>query len=270
MLEKTHFTPEIELAINKDITTNIISHSCQLFQKGGKYGHKPYGSGILIKISNAHFLATAAHVTENLNEYNTLFIKGPGYFIPVLGDLRETDISIKKHADLAYIKLHDSIIDPILKRHNFLSLGKILGNHTLLDAAQYCILGFPEKNIRVENGKIQTGASYYIVKPSKEKVYNHYNFDTSSFVLFEFKGKGEEVITGQTSQKIDDPYGISGCGIWFIKINSIENNISVDYFLIGLIIGGKKGKYHILYGNKVDVLIDGMIRHGDINIKFKL
>ena len=72
-----------------------------------------------------------------------------------------------------------------------------MGHNNLFDAGQYCVIGFPESNIKIDGGKLMTGASAYFVKPSSEKTYDYYGIKKEIQYAMEFKGKGTDLETGK-------------------------------------------------------------------------
>ena len=44
----------------------------------------------------------------------------------------------------------------------------------MLDGMNYCVIGFPEKNIKFENGSMETGASFYLTSATNENPYEYY------------------------------------------------------------------------------------------------
>lgn len=264
-LIKGTFSQDLEVAIDSAIHNEIVRYTCQLFEKGGKYGYKPLGSGVCLKISDKYFIVTASHVVENQSEF---YVKGNGKFVAIVGDSRSTDIAKSNGIDLAYIILDKSILDDFLFNHDFLPINKIQGRHKLLDASQYVICGYPERNIKVVNNNVSTGSSYFILPPQKEHVYNYYKLKKEHFFLFEYKGKAVNVITNTKSKNIKDPYGISGGGIWCIVPTQTDNGFDIQYRLIGIVIGGKT-KYMSLVGVRIELLIEDMHCLGEINILIK-
>lgn len=268
-MTKIASTQEIDVMIDSMIKTKVSNHSCQLFEKGGDYGYKPYGSAVCVKISNSYFILTASHVTDELSDNDTLYVKGNNRFIAVEGNVRSTDIGKEKQLDLAYVKLDLNVAEALKENHQFLTIDKIKGRHKLMDASNYAVVGYPEKNIRVVDNMVETGGSYYLTKPSAPKVYAYHKINPDLVISLNFSGEATDMQTGEKQKRSSDPYGMSGCGIWLIDLLKAGSQISIDYFLIGLLYGGKKNKYHVLLGNRIDILLEGMNHFGDVNIRLK-
>jgi len=216
---------------------------------------KPFASGVLAELSGSFYLLTASHVTEHFVEDKQLFLRIRKGYVSIVGDLRETDIAESDGIDLAYIQLDERIIPDLLKGYKFLPLSKFRRHIKLLDAMQYCVIGFPEKNQRKLNGKLQTGASVFFVQPSKINVYEYYGFNEASSFIMEFKGKGTDIKTGTEKKIKGDFYGISGCGLWLVILESDGNSYKTDYRLIGIMTEYRKGKYYCLIGNRIEIIL---------------
>lgn len=266
-MEQKTLENKVDSIIKEKIVGRVLSHTCQLFRKGGKYGHMPHGTGVCVHISGRYFIITASHVADDFEEDTNIYVKGDGKFIPITGNLRQTDIDKDKQIDLSYIILDEEIIEPLKFNHDFLTLNKIRGNHKLINATQYMVLGFPERNIKEIENVVSTGASFYLLRPSQTKVYSFHKFNESKIISLDFSGKGINMLSGEKAGKRPDPYGISGCGLWFLDIIRIGEDIEVNYYLIGIVLAGTKNKYQVLWANRIEILIHSMNTFGDINIK---
>lgn len=255
MMKKTAFNANLDKIIDELVGKKIIRHTCQLLKKEEK-GWKPHGSGVFAKIEETHYLITASHVIEDFVNGNQLFIRiGMTKYIPVAGDIVATDIKKSNNIDIAYIKLNKGMISYLERPYIFLPLEKVSVYKELLDATNYCIMGYPEKSKEKVNGKIEYVAQAYYVKPCIDKVYKYYNFDPAHFHLIEMKGKGIDIKTG-SERKVDDHfYGLSGSGLWLIIAEQNGEEYSCDYRLIGIMSEFRKGKYFCMIGVKLSVFI---------------
>lgn len=247
----------------------IHNHTIQLLVKGGQYGHKPHGSGVLLEVGNKRLIITAAHVTEKADS-NPLFVTSKRGIIPVVGNLRETDLCKDDKADLAYIILDDKIGEILADSYQFITVNKIL-SHSAVRSNQYMVVGYPEVNIRADYEKhiIHAGSSIFLLTPSKDEVYDYYGFDKDKNFVLDFAGKGIDLETDTKSGKIDDPYGISGCGLWLLSEDPGAEPLALQYQLIGIMTEFRKGKYHSLIGNKIDFVISALVTLDGFKIERK-
>jgi hypothetical protein len=194
-LIKTESNKETDELVKELIDKDLLRFTMQFFYKTDE-GLRPFGTGVLALIYNTHFILTASHIADYLiEEQNQLFIRvDKEKYINVIGDIKYTDIDKSKGVDLAYIKIATEMVEPLSKPFKFLTLDKISKHNQMLDAANYCILGFPENNIKFNNRKLDTGASFYLTNATNEKPYTFYGYNKSDFFLVEMKGKGTERI----------------------------------------------------------------------------
>lgn len=260
-MEKVEFNQSIDNVLDKIISKHLLHFTCQFFEKG-KHGLIPYGSGVLARIHDVHFLFTASHVAEALtSDSKDLFIRvGKKKYINVLGEIKFTDLGNSHGIDLAYIKLDSQMIAPLSKPYQFLTLDKIRKHNNLLDASNYCVIGFPEKNVSHVKGYLDTGASVYFTIPANENRYEYYNYSKKDWFILDLKGKGTDIKTGLKSKIGGDFYGLSGCGLWYITLayNELTSDYDYDYRLIGIMTEFKKGKYYCLIGNKIHFIIEAL------------
>jgi hypothetical protein len=203
---------------------------------------------------------TASHVADYLTtEQNQLYIRvDKKKYINVIGEIKLTEINKSKGVDLAYIKIDKEMLPELEIPYKFLTIDKISKHNQMLDGVNYCVLGFPEKNIKTENGTIETGASFYLTSATNEKPYNFYNLDKNDFFIVTMKGKGIDMINGESASIDSRFYGLSGGGLWFLVYNldPISNVYTIDYKLIGIMTEFKKARYYCLIANKIHLFID--------------
>jgi len=256
---KTKSNDTTDKLVMELINSDLLRFTIQFFYKA-EQGLKPFGSGVLAYIHNTYFILTASHVADYLTEeQNELFIRvDKKKYINVIGEIKYTDIDKSKGIDLSYIKIDKDMIEPLSKPYKFLTIAKISKHNRRLDAMNYCVLGFPESNIKFENNTLETGASFYLISASNEKPYTFYNYNMSDFFIVDMKGKGTDIKTGNKSKVNTHFYGISGCGLWYLDFNIDPSTQEywVDYRLIGIMTEYKKGKYFCLVANKIHLFLE--------------
>jgi len=246
----------------------IFKHTCQLLTKGGKYGYKPLGTCVLMTVDNKYFLLTASHVTKIL-ETQFIYINVNSKFVIVSGLLRDTDLSKDKKIDLSYIQLETQVAEVLSQTYNFLNIDKIGHSHEPKNSHQYIVVGYPEINVSTEGKTVYSGANILLLAGAKNEVYDFYKFNKEAHFLLGFAGRGFDLETSKKSDKLGDPYGMSGCGLWHISASfDIEKKLVCDYMLVGIMIGFRKGKYHVLIGNRIEYLIDALINLEGIKITY--
>lgn len=265
-----NFTKEIDELINKMTGEKILRHTCQLLVKDENGNLKAHGSGVFVVVGEIHFLLTAAHVTEGWSDENQLYIRiGKNNYISLVGELRETDLEKDKKLDLAYVKLDEKVLSELQKPYLFLPLSKMRDHKKLIEATNYCVMGYPEKSMATIDEKIEPVAQAYYVGPSSQKVYAHYKFAPEVYYMFEMKGKGENIKTGEKTKTGTHFYGISGCGVWLMIIDTSGEKHSIDYRLIGIMTEFRNDKYFTLIGIKIRLVLDGIMTTEKIKLRDK-
>jgi hypothetical protein len=197
-------------------------------------------------------------VVEEVSDDNPLIIRIANGYMTVTGEIKETDLSDNKNIDVAYIKLDIRMVKELGKHYLFLPISKFRKHLELLDYANYCVLGFPAANQKIVEGKLKTGASMYLAKPCKAKVYKYYEFDPESSYIISLHGKATDFKTGD-SKKVDNRFhGISGCGLWLILPKEINGNMVCDYRLIGIMTEFRKSPHYCLIGNRIELILQGL------------
>ena len=243
----------------------IHKHTIQLFVKGGKYGFRPWGTGVLVFAGGKYLLLTAAHVTSAITETENLYSVLDGKPVIISGTLQETDLGKDKYTDLAYIILHDKLGELLSKEYDFLPSIKINTVHQPVEAIQYIVFGYPAINIKedTDNNKIQTGSQAFLTSIVDNEVYQNMGLEKTNHFVMHFDKKGTAEDTNETVN-VSDPFGISGCGLWFITATDVNGKLEYSYELIGVVKGGNT--YQIVATN-IRILIDGLSKLAGIKFQ---
>lgn len=256
---KTSSNDETDKVVVDLIDNYLLRHTIQFFHKTAD-GLRPFGTGVLALVHDTHFVLTASHVADYLEkDENQLFFRvdKKGY-INVLGEIKYTDIGLSKGVDLAYIKLDSQMIPHLMKPYKFLTIDKISKHSLRLDGMNYCVIGFPEKNIKFDEDSMETGASFYLTSATNDNPYEYYKLSKDDYFIVDMKGKGTDIKSGERTSVNTHFYGISGCGLWYImyNLNPNTNEYWADYRLIGIMTEFKKGKYFCLIANRIHLIIE--------------
>lgn len=264
-------TEETDKAVVEQITSKIMRHTVQFLSSvGGR--PTPFGTGVFAKIYDDYFIITASHVASFFEEHPNEDLRirvTKDSFINVIGEVNYTNIEKSEGKDLAYIKLDKQIIVPILKAYLPLTIDKFRHHNDLLFATNYCVLGFPAVNVTKAGEPFNTGAQFYLTKPTNDKPYQFYRLTKKDFIILEMNGKGTDVKTNKRGKINTKLHGISGCGLWFflIYIHPTTAKITVDYRLVGIMTNYRNGRHFCVIANKIWSIIEAF---KDIeNFKFK-
>lgn len=169
---------------------------------------------------------------------------------------------------MAYIILDDAIASILVRTYEFIPVNKINYFHNALPYTQYIVAGYPEVNINVDvtQKKITTGCSIFLLTMAKEKVYQYYGLDASRHYILTFAGKGTDMETNERTAKIEDPHGMSGCGLWLLTEKPNTDAFQLQYHLIGIMTEFRKDKYHCLIGNRIDLIMAALVQLEGFNL----
>lgn len=255
-----HKANENFLKASADLSkTKLHYHTMQFLIKNEKppFLFKPYGSGVLVQTKDEYLIFTASHVTQNMH-INALYVNTRVGIQVIIGKCYETDYKKDSNVDLAYIILDRMLGRLLAETYDFLPVNRIIHSHIPVHGTNYMVSGYPEKSTWEDSGDRYYGSSHYLLHMANEKVFAYYNFDIEKNYILSFSGRGIDTETGDKTSKIDDPYGISGCGLWYLNPTIFNETIGIDYFLIGIMVMFKKGKYHILVGNRIELIMNSL------------
>lgn len=261
-MEANEFQADAEKELKQFIDDKILNHTIQLFRKINK-DMKPYGSGVFCKIYDEYFILTASHVADYLDDNdNQLYIRiETKRWINLAGEVHRTEINESGGLDLAYVKIQKNLAPMLNNVYLCLETNKLSTHkHQYTDRVNYCILGYPEKNYSIQDGIINTGASYLVLPASNDKPYEYYKLPKEHFFITNLHGKATDMFTGKKKKLDSHLNGISGCGLWYIDLTYDSNSkkIGIDYRLIGIVTDLKKAKFYCLIANRVHHIIDAL------------
>ena len=254
--EKIAFNAELDAALDYAMGEKLLPYTCQIFERGDDSKMKPYGSGVMALLGGSHYLLTAAHVADAVASNKTLYIRKRNGYMMIAGSFKVANKHQVPDIDLAYVRLAPEMTPYLSGGYDFLPLSGFRNHSNLLDAAQYCVVGYPVDSTKEVNGKLESVAQCYLLQPSKAKVYEYYGYDPALHFVLEYKGKGMDTRTGAAKKIRVQPYGLSGCGLWLTIPNHTDGKYTVEFKLIGIMTEFKKGKYLCLVGNKIDFLVN--------------
>lgn len=253
---------DTEKFVKQIINEKILNHTIQLFREINKE-MKPYGSGVFCKIYDDYFIFTASHVADYLDDNdNHLYIRiEVKRWISLGGEIHRTEIEESAGLDLAYVKLQKDIGLILNKIYLCLETNKLsIHRHQYTNRTNYCILGYPEKNYKIQDGIIRTGSSYLVLPASDDKPYEYYKLPKEHFFITNLHGKVTDMFTGKKKKLDSRLNGISGCGLWYFDLiyDSNTQKIGIDYRLIGIVTDLNKSKYYCLVANKIHHIINAL------------
>ena len=248
------------LTVSEDIRKSTV----QLFTLKYTSIIKSLGTGVLLYTNKKYLILTASHVAKDETFY--IVVKNELKYIS-----REYVKEVRKDSgkiDLSYIILDNQVADLINHEYTFLTEKDILlsykSNASMLN---YLVVGYLERTtkINIAENTIHTIATTFNLKMSNEKAYDFHKTNKEFQISLDFKGKLENYRLN-INEKIPDPYGLSGSGLWglFHKPDSLKYKFECK--LIGIMTEFKKVKYHCLIGNKIEILVESIESQEKIKI----
>jgi hypothetical protein len=265
-MERVATNEDIDAELRR-LTSEVIGPCTSQIFENKDNEMQPYASGVLAQLGGNYYILTASHVTEDWSDDHPLYLKIHGGYISIVGIVRETDIEKSDNIDLAYIKLEDAVVEELKKGNKFITIDKFTLHLKFLDTMQYCIFGYPVVNQKREEGVLKTSGMAYYVQGSKPIVLDYYKLNPKTHFALDFKGKGVDIKSGEKIKFKGVHYGLSGCGLWLIKMNKVDAVYKGDVRLIGIMTEFKRDKYDCLIGNHIDIILEAQKKFEGLKYK---
>lgn len=243
------------------LVTHIEKHSIQFFYNTNPADPEniPFslGSGVLLRHNSNHYIAIAAHVVEDYEEYHIgVYTRKKDFFeLGTICKCKEANDAAKSTLDIAIWYIEPEIAVDIAPIDWWYDVKECLTNHKESRISKYFIYGFPANKIKIID-KTKSIKQYpfkyftrgYSVSPHAKNA----KFNPKFNLLLEFhKKKIIDMRTGNR-QTAPDPYGISGCGLWLLD--------GLKYRLVGIMTEWKAptDKIPAFMATKIDYVLDAI------------
>lgn len=207
------------------------------------------GSGVLIELDDCYYIVTAAHVVQG---YALERLRNPYRNDDDYDDLSEAQLTlnnigilydqsyypiqrvvftntengiIENNVDLAVLFLDLESAEELKKSFVFVSINRMILNHTISAKSCYFIYGFPADWTEIDDstGKIMSKPFKYITKGILiQELTNTKHYDPRYNILLSYDKR--KMICTESGQPLEDfcPKGISGCGLWYYVGQSLR------------------------------------------------
>lgn len=179
------------------------------------------GSAVLLRIGEAAFLVTAAHVVAGVvKDGDRRLLVGTirGQSLVSLEGLEAAVSADKNDVDIAFFRLTDALVTEIGAHKKFLGLDRVDTARAPAVPGRYMIIGFPrqQSTMDAENRTVNSGAlcMHTVLREDAAELA----LGTSIGLAFDRYGKDAN---GDPFQTPALP-GISGCGIWCVSVSEDE------------------------------------------------
>lgn len=253
-----------------DACENHITHcTIQLWKFFEKYDYqlkeykkrpKARGTGVLLKYIGKHFLLTAKHVVNDVEENNLLYFRsGSNGYLSISGKVGMMDTELDSKIDLAFIELGEENIASInaIRNKKFLTPEHVGAGFKLATKETIIACGFPDQTTKVDKKTLEpyVVGQYKFLPHVENGIYEHYNYDPQIKVGLSYHGKSFNLKTNEKINKVE-PHGMSGGGIWKVGVEHFIDEDLVRYHLIGIMTNVENYKYHVIWSTRIELLME--------------
>ncbi len=194
---------------------------------------KPLGSAVLLTANGKYYLVTAAHVMDGCDISNIAFwddrdlvqVSGQAVYLSTVAE-------INKNGDIAVWQLSDEAFNALQKHYSFLPIDRVLMNHQIDLHERYIMVGYPVSKTKkiFQSMTIPIKTLRFVTRgdntPSKIKSNN---LDALiNFMVVYHKRKAQSFGAAENQvEHLPDPYGMSGCGLWYLDENRIARLVGI-------------------------------------------
>ncbi len=232
---------------NPDISLSDISSPhlrrpeasiCPIFRLDDSGATEQFGSGVLVRISDHHFLLSAAHVLDSFKSH-TILIPGREHLIEIFGKYSVTNLPAegrdKDEIDFGYFhfkngqeeEIHDSLL--------FLDEADCNAMDVTNDGDAYTVIGYPADLSELTGGKASTEITRITCSGVMDHRYEKLGLKADEHLLLQYRmKKGISQRTLTPGIKFDFG-GISGGGV-FAWSKSLPDSRALDQpYLVGMV-----------------------------------
>lgn len=241
----------------------ISRHTGQLFNTNAVGDSKPLGSCVLIQVKELYYICTAAHVLGNAKNSSPIYILTADGMIQLVGKKVTYTIEDINTIDIGYVQIADSLIEVLKGTFDFLQMSSVTNIPPLTKNPCLMSFGFPEKSSKVVGNQLVPSASYFIHSLVPDKVSNYYKLQPDIHYALIHAGAGINIRTNGKESINSEPTGMSGCGLWYLRpsLYAKTGELTMTYYLIGIMTAYRKGKYHVLISDKINAFMQAIAVH---------
>lgn len=217
------------------VTPKILSYTPQLYTESESYpwGIVPHATGVLIKRRNAYFLLTSGHCIEEKGKVYKfgIVVKEKLYFFQ-----ENKFIHYDSQNDLGIIKLSEESVAICKEHYQFLEENQLYKQHIIEKAPKYFIVGYPCSLSKLNRQKtILTVEPFpYLTVPKDISIYGIRKEDPYKRILLSYHKDKASFFFDDKIHSSPSPYGLSGCGLWYIPSFKITDMNNIPFGLIGV------------------------------------
>ncbi len=253
-----------------NVCENHITHyTIQLWKFIDKYDYqlreskqipKAKGTGVLLQYIGKHFILTAKHVVNDVNESNLLYFRsGPDEYLSIIGEVGMMDTESDSEIDLAFIELDEKIVAALnsIINQKFLTPDHVGAGFQPAPDETIIACGYPDETtkVNIKTLDINVIGQYIFLPHVKDDIYEHYKYDRLIKIGLSYHGKSFNIQTNKRSNRIE-PYGMSGGGIWKVGVEDLFGEDLVRFHLIGIMTNVVNNRHHVLWSTRIELMMD--------------
>jgi hypothetical protein len=190
---------------------------CPVFVEGNA-GPKQVGCGVLLKIDDARFLLTAAHVTDE-RKTNTLLVPAKEGFVNLYGLFLETPLPptgrrLDDSHDVAVVRLDENLTARLHEDLVFLEHGDCELADTTTAGDVYTIIGYPARKSGTDGHSVFTEQFSLSGEGVTDARLQQLKLDPKRHLVVQYRFKRAVNYSTMRKGQLPHPEGMSGCGIF--------------------------------------------------------
>lgn len=190
---------------------------CPIFFDGDS-GLEHFGSGVLVEIGNAHFLLSAAHVTERRHKH-ALFAPSKDGFTNIFGRFLETALpkSGSRHddtIDVGCVRLDPKVVGNLHSDFQFLDATDCDLHDVTAPGDMYTVIGWPARKSKRDGASLYTEMFSLSGDGVMDFRFERLNRSPLTHLLVQHRFKRSTNFSNMLRTQPPHPEGMSGCGIF--------------------------------------------------------
>lgn len=260
-----HFYKKHSFVPNEQLIEKISRHTVAIFRRTSS-GVKALGTGVLVKNEGRYYLVSAAHVLESEVLKDIIIHAGNGQFMGlgiinhVITSISESKTRKDDKLDFSLVEFQDTLLINMLnKNFDFLNYNQVLTNHTpIKNDLNYIILGYHGKKSQADyiNDEVNLAIYVFSTRISEFESFEKIGCTKVNNIFLEYPKRWQHLNDQDKLKKMPIPYGISGCGLWYI---SEDSNKNLTYSLVGIMTESQLKYARVMIATKFKV-VDSALR----------
>lgn len=234
---------------------------------------KPHGTGVFIEVDSNYFLLTAAHVIDQ--QENDIYIGVDKHeFLKLGGELivnsvRNSSLREDDKCDIAIFKLTEETVEKLKNRYKFIPKHELGINQHDVYLPEYLAIGFPATKSKYNSYKdeIKSHPFIYTTLAASQEVYEELRCLRYVNIIVHYEK--EKVVDYNTGQTLTgpDPFGMSGCGLWHIPPQIVENGEYIKKNLVGILTEWPVENRNYFIGTRIDLFTEVIRQNYKLNLE---